>query len=102
MKGHFGNLQVLRFFLSHISYPLLVIYPRNSTNIPNSSFNKNLWRENTGVKETLLRSSLKRLEQQIPFSFIVCCHRSFIINLRKVNSITGNANGYRLLLQKHD
>ncbi|RIV22260.1 LytTR family transcriptional regulator [Fibrisoma montanum] len=51
----------------------------------------------------LLRSSLSRLESQInqlsiarkPF---VRCHRSFIVNLDRVERVTGNAQGYKLHL----
>ena len=51
----------------------------------------------------LLRSSLSRLEKQImqphtvrkPF---VRCHRSYIVNLDRVERVTGNAQGYKLHL----
>ncbi|GAB3559612.1 LytR/AlgR family response regulator transcription factor [Spirosoma fluminis] len=46
----------------------------------------------------LLRSSLSRLESQIRVSHIVRCHRSFIVNLDKVERVTGNAQGYKLHL----
>lgn len=52
-----------------------------------------------GVKHLLLRSSLKRLEQQIDIPFVIRCHRSFIVNLSKVQSVEGNARGYRLSLE---
>ncbi|QJD78181.1 LytR/AlgR family response regulator transcription factor [Spirosoma rhododendri] len=46
----------------------------------------------------LLRSSLSRLEGQISMPDIVRCHRSFIVNLDRVEKITGNAQGYKLHL----
>ncbi len=46
----------------------------------------------------LLRSSLSRLESQINTSHIVRCHRSFVVNLDRVERITGNAQGYKLHL----
>jgi uncharacterized membrane protein len=58
-----------------------------------------VWREDTQNKKTLIRSSLKRLEEQIPISYIIRCHRSFIVNLSRVYSVSGNANGYRLHLK---
>lgn len=54
------------------------------------------------VKKELIRSSLSRLEGQIKQKKITRCHRSFIVNLEKVNFITGNAQGYRLLLEGTD
>ncbi|HEV7349109.1 LytTR family DNA-binding domain-containing protein [Telluribacter sp.] len=49
-------------------------------------------------KRELVRSSLSRLEEQINSPRIVRCHRSFIVNLSKIEKITGNAQGYRLHL----
>ena len=50
------------------------------------------------VKKQLIRSSLKRLEGQVGNGFIVRCHRTFIVNLKSVKSIEGNAAGYKLSL----
>lgn len=48
---------------------------------------------------TLLRSSLSRLESQLPpDGRTVRCHRSFVVNLDQVERVTGNAQGYRLHL----
>ncbi len=56
----------------------------------------------------LLRSSLSRLEAQVTGSpssdatarhpHIVRCHRSYIVNLDRVERVTGNAQGYKLHL----
>lgn len=52
------------------------------------------------VKKTLLRGSLKRLEQQLlPFPYLVRCHRAFIVNLENVTHVEGNAAGYKLSLR---
>lgn len=59
------------------------------------------WHDGSQRHSTLLRSSLKRLEAQIPLSYIVRCHRSFIVNLAGVQSVSGNANGYKLYLKRH-
>ena len=55
--------------------------------------------KNNKLQKELLRSSLSRLEGQIHSSAIVRCHRSFIVNLSKVERVTGNAQGYKLHLQ---
>jgi len=60
-----------------------------------------VWREDTQNKKTLIRSSLRRLEEQILVSYIIRCHRSFIVNLARVYSVSGNANGYRLYLKNY-
>lgn len=46
----------------------------------------------------LLRSSLGRLEEQIAQPHIVRCHRSYVVNLDRVERVTGNAQGYKLHL----
>ncbi|MCK8491712.1 LytTR family transcriptional regulator [Spirosoma sp. RP8] len=46
----------------------------------------------------LLRSSLSRLEGQIKLPHVVRCHRSYIVNLDRVERVTGNAQGYKLHL----
>lgn len=48
--------------------------------------------------KTLLRSSLSRLEGQIQRPAIVRCHRSYVVNLDRVERVTGNAQGYKLHL----
>ena len=49
----------------------------------------------------LIRSSLKHLESQIHFPFIVRCHRSFIINLAKVEDVEGNARDFKIKIKNH-
>lgn len=51
------------------------------------------------LQKELIRSSLTRLESQITNKNIVRCHRSFIVNLDKVEKVTGNAQGYKLHLE---
>jgi len=51
------------------------------------------------IQKEMLRSSLTRLESQINLPNIVRCHRSFIVNLDKVEKVTGNAQGYKLHLK---
>lgn len=51
------------------------------------------------AQKTLLRGSLSHMEEQLTHP-IVRCHRSYIVNLRQVERISGNAQGYKLHL--HD
>lgn len=53
-------------------------------------------------KKQLMRSSLKRIESQITSSFIMRCHRTFIINLQNVKHIEGNAAGYKVQFPESD
>jgi hypothetical protein len=57
---------------------------------------------NGQLKSHLLRSSLKRLESQINNPNVIRCHRTYIVNLLKVESVTGNAQGYRLRFRHFD
>lgn len=56
------------------------------------------------LSKPLLRTSLSRLEGQIAGTtepdkpHIVRCHRSFVVNLDRVERVTGNAQGYKLHL----
>ncbi len=54
---------------------------------------------NGKLQKPLLRSSLSRIESQlVHFPRLVRCHRSFIVNLDRVERVTGNAQGYKLHL----
>lgn len=55
--------------------------------------------KNGKLQKEMLRSSLSRLENQLEGQNIVRCHRSFIVNLDKVEKVTGNAQGYKLHLE---
>lgn len=54
-------------------------------------------------KKEILRNSLQRLEQQIGEqlhkSSIIRCHRSFLVNIDQILSISGNSQGYKLHLK---
>jgi len=63
------------------------------------NYAKIVWVVDEQVKNKLIRSSLKNLEQQISVSFIARCHRSFIVNLANVVHVKGNARGYKLQLK---
>ena len=51
----------------------------------------------------LKRITLKELESILkPFPNIIKTHRSYLINLQHVNSVVGNAQGYKLKLNNYD
>lgn len=51
------------------------------------------------VKHKLLRSTIKQIEEQLNnYGFFVRCHRAYIINMNHIDSIEGNAKGYKLQL----
>ncbi|WP_210489639.1 LytR/AlgR family response regulator transcription factor [Rufibacter aurantiacus] len=52
--------------------------------------------ESGKLTKTLLRSSLSRLESQITWPGISRCHRSYLVNLEQVQTVSGNAQGYKL------
>jgi hypothetical protein len=51
---------------------------------------------NGEIKKQMLRGSLKRMEEQAQHGSLYRCHRTYIVNLSKVISVSGNAQGYRL------
>jgi hypothetical protein len=58
--------------------------------------------EGDAPKSHLVRSSLKRLEDQVEDPRLLRCHRSFIVNLGRVRSCRGNRHGLRLKLAGMD
>ncbi|RNI23574.1 LytR/AlgR family response regulator transcription factor [Rufibacter latericius] len=54
------------------------------------------WVKEGKPTKTLLRSSLSRLENQITSPGISRCHRSYLVNLERVQTVSGNAQGYKL------
>ncbi|TXF91662.1 LytTR family transcriptional regulator [Neolewinella aurantiaca] len=56
-------------------------------------------RNDSGAYErTLIRNTLAKLSKQLPSGAFVTCHRSWVVNPALVESVTGNAQGYRLHL----
>lgn len=56
--------------------------------------------ENSAIKNKLIRTSLKRVEELLSgYQFIFKCHRTYIVNLDKVKNISGNSQGYLLNLE---
>jgi len=58
--------------------------------------------KNGHYSKELIRSSLTRLEGQVAQPGIVRCHRSYVVNLTKVERVSGNAQGYKLHLTQPD
>jgi len=57
------------------------------------------WKNGKELSKKLLRITLKNLEPQISNDHIVRCHRSYLVNLKAVKEVTGNASGYKLIIQ---
>lgn len=59
-----------------------------------------VWFSGTEVKKKLMRTTLKKMEEQLAGeSYLFRCHRSYLVNLRKVTSFTGNSQGYKLVFE---
>jgi DNA-binding LytR/AlgR family response regulator len=48
------------------------------------------------ISKQLIRASLKRIESQIGLPYMIRCHRSYIVNLKQISTIKGNAQGYKI------
>ncbi len=61
------------------------------------------YKNNELVKKQIIRSSLKRVEELINrYEFILRCHRSYIVNIKFINEIQGNPQGFKLFLVDTD
>jgi len=47
-------------------------------------------------QKKLLRLTLKNLESQLANKILIRCHKSYLINIMSISSISGNSNGYKL------
>ncbi|RLD56315.1 MAG: hypothetical protein DRJ01_15415 [Bacteroidetes bacterium] len=57
------------------------------------------YKNNEIVKKQIIRSSLKRVEELINrYEFILRCHRSYIVNIKFINEIQGNPQGFQLFM----
>ena len=57
------------------------------------------WVEGGNRRATLIRSSLKRLEEILEEPLLVRCHRAYIVNLARVRGCQGNRHGLKLTLE---
>lgn len=74
-----------------------LLYLKNSDNYVSV-----FYRHNDQVKEELIRSSMKSLTEQLDSTPLTRCHRGFIVNLNRIEDISGNAQGWRLKLKGMD
>ncbi len=52
------------------------------------------------VEQALLRSTLKRTEEQLfEYPSVVRCHRAFLVNADKIRHVNGNSQGLQLILK---
>lgn len=51
------------------------------------------------LREKHLRATISSIENNVCDESIVRCHRSFIINIKYIDAIEGNSNGYKLYLK---
>lgn len=50
------------------------------------------------LQEKILRSSLTRIEESLSeFEQVFRCHRTYLVNIQNIKSITGNSQGYKLI-----
>lgn len=57
--------------------------------------------ENDELKKKLIRNSLAKIALQlINFETVKRCHRSYIVNLQNVNTVSGNARNYNFHIEK--
>lgn len=50
------------------------------------------------VKTAILRSSLKRIEENLKaYPFLFRCHRTYVVNVKNIARVTGNSQGYKLV-----
>ena len=51
------------------------------------------------IKKDLYRATLKSIEEQlVNYEEVLRCHKSYIVNIRHIRHISGNAQGYKLHL----
>ena len=56
--------------------------------------------ENNQIKRILIRSSLKRIEQDLKdHPFLFKCHRAFLVNINNISKVAGNSQGYQLIFK---
>lgn len=54
------------------------------------------------TQKKLLRNRLKALHKQLPADRFFQCHKSYVVNLRQILNVEGNARNLELLLQHSD
>lgn len=55
------------------------------------------------AESVILRSSLKRIEENVnTWPFLFRCHRTYLVNIKKISRVSGNSQGYKLAFDKLD
>jgi hypothetical protein len=57
---------------------------------------KFIFKKDNKLAISILRSSMKKIEDQIKHSELFRCHRTYIVQLKNVKRVSGNSQGYRL------
>ena len=60
------------------------------------------YRDNQAVKKELIRNRLKALEEQLRDRDFFHCHKSYLVNLRHIQKVTGNARNLELTLDSFE
>jgi DNA-binding LytR/AlgR family response regulator len=60
------------------------------------------YRREKKIISVMLRSTLKRFEDQLKYPEVFRCHRTYVVNLRNVHKVSGNSQGYRLHFKDFD
>jgi hypothetical protein len=61
-----------------------------------------VWQQGHVIKKEMIRMTMKAANQQINDPLIVFCHRSFIVNLRKVQNIGSHSGVFSVILNGMD
>lgn len=68
-----------------------------------SNYIKIYHKQNDKLVYTIIRSTVKKTEELLhPYLNFFKCHRSYIINLDKVEHVNGNAQGFKVKIENHE
>jgi DNA-binding LytR/AlgR family response regulator len=58
------------------------------------------WEKDKQVEKQMVRTSLTKSEELLKkYKFIFKCHRSYIININRIDKIEGSSQGYKVFLK---
>ena len=61
------------------------------------------WKEGDGIKNQMIRTSLGKAEELLKeHKFMFKCHRSYMVNMRSIDKIEGNIQGYKIFFENID
>ncbi|MCK5170713.1 MAG: LytTR family transcriptional regulator [Bacteroidales bacterium] len=61
------------------------------------------WKEGEVIKNQMIRTSLSKAEELLKeHKFIFKCHRSYMVNMRSIDKIEGNIQGYKIFFENLD